>query len=336
MAKSKFNGPSISQIINDLKKNKLLPVYFLFGEDSFSIDSAIALIENYLKPLIDSDFDRETFYGEDKNLNGILDFAAAFPFGSGKKLIIIKDFEKIKDKKPLTAFINSPPEFLVMIITLNGSITNFESEPYKTLTNKNFMFEAKELKGKYLITWLKDYSRAKGKNLNSENAQFLVDIVGEDRSMLEAQLEKIFVYLGEVKEITIESIQSLSTSLKEYNIFSLQNAIGKKNKSDSVKIINNMLDNGINLTYIIYMLTRYFSGLSRIKELNEKKVHIQAAAKIVGANYYYNDYLNARSRYSDKDLYKAAQALLKADLSIKTSIADDKTVVTIMLAEIMQ
>jgi len=59
----------------------------------------------------------------------------------------------------------------------------------------------------------------------------LIDIVGENREMLEAQLEKIFVYLNENKEISVESLIALSTSLKEYNIFDLQNAIGKKNKA---------------------------------------------------------------------------------------------------------
>ncbi len=79
----------------------------------------------------------------------------------------------------------------------------------------------------------------------------LTDISGENRNTLEAQLEKIFLYIGDSKEITIESIRGLSTSLKQYTIFDLQNAIGKKSKSHALKVANNLLEkwNGTNSDY---------------------------------------------------------------------------------------
>ena len=65
----------------------------------------------------------------------------------------------------------------------------------------NFLFEAKELKGRNLIDWLISIAEEKGKKLSEENAQVLVDIVGENRNMLEDQLEKICIFLNEKKEI---------------------------------------------------------------------------------------------------------------------------------------
>ena len=88
--------------------------------------------------------------------------------------------------------------------------------------------------------------------------------------MLEDQLEKIFIYLGTKKEIDYETIKALSTSLKENTIFDLQDAIGGKSKEKSVKILYNLLDNGIEPTFIIAMLTKYFTGLSRVNEMKEK------------------------------------------------------------------
>ena len=165
----------------------------------------------------------------------------------------------------------------------------------------------------------------------------LIDIVGENREMIEAQLEKIFVYLNENKEISLESVKSLSTALKEYNIFDLQNALGKKNKANSLKVAFNMLEKGAEPTYILHMITRYFTGLSRINELITNKIPDQAAARIVGTHpYYYKDHINARRNYPDKDLYRVVQSLLKADLSIKTTASDNKTIITILLSEILQ
>ena len=336
MAKSKVNVPAIGQIVSDLKSGKLLPVYFFFGEDSYSLDAALSLIDDTIKPHIESDFDKETFYGEDRNLLDILNIASAFPFGSGKKFIVLKEFEKIKDKKQLTSYVESPPEFTLLVIIQTGAISSFETEPYKSLLKNNFIFEAKELKGENLAVWLVNHVKAKGKALSSDNARMLIDIVGENRDMLEAQLEKIFIYLGDKKEITLESIKSLSTSLKEYTIFDLQNALGEKDRAKSLKIAFNMLDNGAEMTFILHMLTKYFIGLSRINELIEKKIPEQAAARIVGTHYfYYKNYLNARKRYTDQALFKASKSLLKADLSVKTTSTDSKTIISLLISEIL-
>ena len=76
-------------------KGKIFLFISYLGEDSYSIESGSTMVEEAVKPFVESDFDKETFYGEDSDLTDILNFASAFPFGSGKKLVIIKGFEKI-------------------------------------------------------------------------------------------------------------------------------------------------------------------------------------------------------------------------------------------------
>lgn len=334
MAKSK--APSILEALTGIKKRKFKPVYYFFGEDSYSLDSALHILEENFKPLLSSDFDKETIYSEDRSINDILGLAAAFPFGSEKKLIIVKEAEKIRDKKPLKDYTSSPAEFTVIAFFHNGSITNLSSEPFKTLDANEFLYEAKELKGKNLIDWLISLSEEKGKKLSDENAQVMVDIVGENRSMLEDQLEKICVFLNKEKEISLESIKQVSSALKQFNIFDLQNAIGVKDKAKSLTIANNLLDNGAEPTFIITMLTRYFTGLAKITELQSKNTPVQEAARIVGTHhFYYPQYVKARTLFSDVKLVEVFRALLKADVSVKTTSAHDKTIITLLIAEIL-
>jgi DNA polymerase-3 subunit delta len=335
MAKSK--APSILEAVAEIKKRKFKPVYYFFGEDSYNLSFALHTLEEAFKPIIKSDFDKETIYSEDRPINDILGLATAFPFGSEKKLIIVKEAEKIKDKKPLKDYASSPAEFTVLAFFHNGSITNLNTEPFKTLDTNNFLYEAKELKGKNLIDWLIGITEEKGKILSEENAQVLVDIVGENRSLLEDQLEKICIFLNEKKEITLESIQQVSSELKQFNIFDLQNAIGVKDKAKSLTIANNLLDNGAEPTFIITMLTRYFTGLAKITELKGKNVPDMEAARIVGTHhFYYPNYVKARTLYSDERLVEVFRSLLKADISVKTTTADDKTIITLLVAEILQ
>ena len=335
MAKSK--APSILDAIKDIRKRKYKQVYYFFGEDSYNLSTALHTLEESFQPLLQSEFDKETIYSEDRSISDILGLAIAFPFGSEKKLIIVKEAEKIKDKKPLKDYASSPAEFTVLAFFHNGSITNLSSEPFKTLDANEFLFEAKELKGKNLVLWLISEAEEKGKQLTEENAQVLVDIVGENRSMLEVQLEKICIFLNEKKEITLESIQQVSSELKQFNIFDLQNAIGLKDKAKSLSVANNLLDNGAEPTFIITMLTRYFTGLAKITELQSNKIPVQEAARIVGTHhFYYPQYVKARTLFSDLKLVEVFRSLLKADVSTKTTSADEKTIITLLIAEILQ
>ena len=335
MAKSK--APSILEAVAEIKKRKFKPVYYFFGEDSYNLSFTLHTLEDTFNPLLLSEFDKETIYSEDRSISDILGLATSFPFSSEKRLIIVREAEKIRDKKPLKDYAGSPAEFTVLAFFHNGSITNLSSEPFKTLSENNFLFEAKELKGKNLIDWLTSEAEEKEKKLSEENAQVLVDIVGENRNMLQDQLEKICVFLNKEKEITIEIIQKVSSELKQFNIFDLQNAIGLKDKSKSLTVAYNLLDNGAEPTFIITMLTRYFTGLAKITELKTKNIPVQEAARIVGTHhFYYPGYVKARTLYSDEKLVEVFRALLKADMSVKTTTADDKTIITLLIAEILQ
>ncbi len=334
MAKSK--APSILEAIGEIKKRKFKPVYYFFGEDSYNLSFALHTLEESFNPIISSDFDKEAIYSEDRPISDILGLATAFPFGSEKKLIIVKEAEKFRDKKPLKDYADSPAEFTVLAFFHNGSITNLNTQPFKTLSENNFLYEAKELKGKNLIDWLINLAEEKGKGLSEENAQVMVDIVGENRSMIEVQMEKLFVFLDK-KEITIESIQQVLSELKQFNIFDLQNAIGLKDKAKSLTVAYNLLDNGAEPTFIIAMLTKYFTGLARIPELKSKNVPDTVAAKIVGTHpFYYRNYVKARTLFSDQKLVEVFRALLKADVTIKTTSSDEKTTVAILIEEILQ
>jgi len=334
MAKSK--APSILDIIPAINKGTLQPVYYFFGEDYYLLQNVLDSISKVVSPFITSDFDKETFYGDKKQIGEVLEFATAFPFGSERKLIIFKQVEKVKDIKPLVDYAASPADFTVLVLIHNGTISNLSTEPYKTLGKYNFIFEAKELKGNNLHKWLVSHVEKKGKSILQENAQLLIDISGESRSILENQIEKIITFMSEEKVISFNHIQALSSRLKQFSIFDLQNAIGKKEKDNAINVAFNLLENSAEPVFIVAMLTRYFTGVSRVTELTKENIPSQQAARIVGTHpFYYKDYQQARRLYSNTDLANVFRALLHADLSIKTTSANGKNIVTILISEIL-
>ncbi len=335
MAKSRLKAPSILNASKDISSGKILPVYFFFGEDTYSLDKILKLIEKSVEPFITSDFDKEVIYADDKNLPDIISIASSFPFGSEKKYVLVKEFEKINNKKNLINYVNSPADFTILVMVYNGSISNLAAEPYKSLLENNFIYEAVELKGNNLVDWIIQYAQENGKNINREVASVFLEMVGDNRNLIETQLEKVFIFLGENKEITIESIESLSARFKEYTIFDLQDSLAVKNKQTSFKVAFNLLENGSEPVFIIHMLTKFFTGILRINELKSSKIPEQQIARIVGTHpYYLKKFYNARRLYSDIELINISRALLNADISVKTTSIDKKNIVTVLLTEI--
>jgi len=330
-------APSILEAIKEIKKGKLLPLYYLFGDDAYNLTFTLKAIREKVEPHLSSDFDKETFYGDSVKISQVLDLASTFPFGSGRKIIVVKEADKIKDKKQLKDYATSPADFTIIIFIHNGVITNLKSEPFNTLLEQNFLFESKELKGRHLINWLVNYCESLGRFLSEENAQVLVDMVGENRSLLEMQIEKLIIHEKNSKGISIEAIQQVSSLLKQNTIFDLQNAVGLKDKPKALKIAYNLLDNGAEPVYIVAMLTRYFTAVAKISELKAKQIPDATAARTIGVHpFFYPGYVNARSLFSDKKLVEIFRALLKADILIKTTSTGNKEIVTILLSEILQ
>ena len=330
-------APSILEAIKEIKKGKLLPLYYLFGDDAYNLTFTLKAIRENVEPHLSSDFDKETFYGDSVKINQVLDLASTFPFGSGRKIIVVKEADKIKDKKQLKEYATSPADFTIIVFIHNGVITNLKSEPFNTLLEQNFLFESKELKGRHLINWLVNYCESLGRFLSEDNAQVLVDMVGENRSLLEMQIEKLIIHEKNSKGISIEAIQQVSSLLKQNTIFDLQNAVGLKDKPKALKIAYNLLDNSAEPVYIVAMLTRYFTAVAKISELKAKQIPDATAARTIGVHpFFYPGYLKARNLFSDKKLVEIFRALLKADILIKTTSTGSKEIITILLSEILQ
>lgn len=317
--------------------DKLLPVFFICGEDTYAIDGAVRKLIESVEPLIGSDFDKEIITADKKtSAQQIVDLALTFPFGGKKKLIVLKELNNVDDKKILSDIINDPPDFLHLIITQSGKVNATKIEPYASLHKKKYMFEAVKLRGDELAGWLIKHSKKNKVTLSYENAIALIEIVGDEKSLLENQLQKFFDNVGDGGEITFEIISNLASSTRKYTTFNLQDEIGRGNKTKALEIIYNLLDSGIELGQIIATLTRFCLLNAQSIELSKKKFSLPEAAKEADANYYYYKNSTKSNIFKDKRrLLRAADALYKADLTVKTSSADSKTVAAVLISEMI-
>ncbi|MDH7603482.1 MAG: DNA polymerase III subunit delta [Melioribacter sp.] len=330
--------PSINELIKELKKKNLLPVYFICGEDNYNINYSVELIINSAKQFVKSDFDIEIIDAErGQNFSQIIDMALAFPFGGGKKIIVVKNFDKLNDKKLLSDYLVSPAEFTILILVQNSKVSDLSKEPFASLIEKGFLFEIKTESGDELVDWLERKAEEYKIKLTRENIYNILEIVGEDKSLLESQLQKISIYLLDKEKVTFEEIKKLISSTKQYSIFDLQEAIGRGDKVKAIEVAYNLLDSGQEIIVIINMLAKFVLTVSQILEMIKTNVNDNEAARKLQLSWYY--YINCKKAnflFSDSRLLNASRALFEADLSVKTTAIDPKTVLITLISKMMQ
>ena len=79
------------QIINNIKKGELLPVYLLMGDESYYIDSITdAIVENALDDS-ERDFNQTILYGLDAELSSLINIAKRYPMMASRQLVVLKE-----------------------------------------------------------------------------------------------------------------------------------------------------------------------------------------------------------------------------------------------------
>jgi DNA polymerase-3 subunit delta len=337
MAKDLITSHSIYNLPKVLSEGNFQPIFFLFGEDSFTISNAIKEISKAVETEIASEFDKQVIdANKETKVSSIIDEASAFPFGGNKKLVVVKNFENVNDKKQFVSYIQNPAEFCSLIISQAGKKADLKKEPFKSLAEKGYLFIAQELKGTELINWIIRECSKLGIKINQDNAWGLVDLIGENKGLIEMNLLKFSNYLQPGDEISPETIEKLTSLTKEYNIFNLQDAIGRGDKTKSIEIAFNLIKNGNEPIYIVTMLTKFVNTIARALELSQKKISEYNASKEANVSYfYYKNCLKATYLRNFRQLHKAAESLLWADKTIKTTSIDSKTVITILISRIL-
>jgi len=330
----------ISELKNYLVDGNFLNVYFLFGNDMHSIEEAENLIKKKVKPLLASEFDEEIFKLEGKTDSAIVvESAQAFPFGEGKKFVSVKNFENLKSKesrKALLDYLENPSDFTIMVISNFGKLPAIKFSASKKNSGKIIFFEAKEKKWE-LDKWLIVKAKELGFLLREEEANYLIEITGEDKYLLQMQLNKFRTSLGGGK-LTIEIIEKLASNTRVNTIFDLLDSLGKGKKLQALEIFYNLVSHNEEIGRIHGMIAKFLMIITALLNFkNPSEADFNNVAKIMEVSPYFVKKCNsAYYLKNEKRLMQAAKALLNAEVQLKTKDVDMKTLGTILISSMLK
>jgi DNA polymerase III subunit delta len=331
-----------------LRTGTFEPVYFLFGDEEFLVDEACDRLTALTVDASTREFNFDHFHGTEATLADIVDRAMQYPMMAERRVVVVKELDRIFAlrgkpdlESPFARYLRRPSETTVLIMTAStGDFLKGKSgakAPYDIVVGNATAVNFKKLYDREIPSWVAGRIRARGKEITPEAVELFVGYAGGSLRVLSNEIEKLFTFVEERPKITGDDVRAVVGANKTYNVFELQKAVGARNLELSVDIAERMLRAGESEQMILTMLTRYFTILWRLIEIRSRSKDQNEMARSVGISpFFLNEYLAALGRYPMPQLQNAFEALLAADVALKTSNVAGSTVLQMLLVAVIK
>lgn len=337
-----------SDIKLHIKKNEFSNLYFIYGNEPYLKDFyANKIIEKSVKKDFQM-FNLHVFDGENANLNDIASCTESLPMMDEHALIVIKDYRFDKsgedDRKQIEAIVSDIPETNIVLFWMqNVEVDVKKNDKWKkavTLMNKYGSVLVLDKKNRsQLVKLLMSGASKRECSISSQNAEYLINLVGDDMNNLLNELEKLCFFANK-SEITKQHIESLAVRSVSARVFDLATDIIQGRNEKAFEVLKTLISQKEEPVNINSQLINAYVDIYRAKVFSEAGERPDAAAK------YYN-YQNktfrltnaARdsSRISISAIRVCLEILASADEKLKSSAVNktlilEETIVKLILA----
>ena len=309
-------------IFKNIKTKEFLPIYFFHGEEAYYIDAAVKALENDVLTEDEKAFNQTVVYGKDTNYNEILSLAKQYPMMGDKQLIIVKEAQDLKfndeETKILEKYVENPVESTILVFSHKHKKVDSRKKVFKTLDKAKMLFHSEPVKDYNLAKWIDDEARNLQIKLAPGISQLLADYLGNDLSRIANELNKMKLVLKDGEVLDGKLVETHIGISKEFNVFELQKALGKKDANTAFKIAyymgKNPKTNPIVMT--IGNLYNFFSNVVLYHTVSHQSP--PTIASELGINpYFVKDYAEAARLYPLKFATRIISVLREIDLKSK-------------------
>ena len=321
------NAMSFETILNDLQNKIYYPIYFLYGEEAFFIDEISDFIEKNVLSEMEKEFNQTVVFGKDADVPTIISYARRFPMMANYQVIIVKEAQDIDKIEELQPYVDNPLTSTLLVLCYKYEKIDGRKSFYKTIQKSGVLFESSRLYDDRIPEWINRYVANLGYSISPKASTLLTEFVGNDLSKIVNEVSKLIINIPGGGEITEESIEKNIGLSKDFNVFELQKALGKKDVFKANQIIRYFAANPREnpLVKVIPILYGFFSKTLLYQYLPDKSRNNAAAALAVNP-YFLNDFQTAAKNYSAGKLTSVISILREYDLKAKGVESNSTTV----------
>lgn len=310
---------SINQLFSEIKKNKLAPIYFLMGEETYYIDLISDYIESHVLTDQEKGFNQVILYGKDVSVQDIISHAKRYPMMADRQVVIVKEAQNLsKTIDQLIDYVKNPQTSTVLVFKYKYKTLDKRKALYKSLFKSAVLFDSKRIYEDKVPSWIQNFLKSKSVAITPKAALMLTEFLGNDLSKIVNELNKLIIVIGTNNQITPELVEQNIGISKDFNNFELQKSLGNLDHKKAYKIVNYFAQNPKQHPFVltISILYMYFTKLMKLHTVGVKNPTI--LSKTLGVNpYFINEYVAVSKNFPMRRISGVLETLRIYDLKSK-------------------
>lgn len=333
----------IATLESNLKAGKLNNVYLLYGEERFLLDNCVKKIKKIFGDTING---INYIQIDNNNVTEIIADIETPAFGYPQKLIIAKDtglFQKAKrgkatvdaknaeDKKNDNKFENKLATYIdeninmikesVILVFIENDVD--KNGLYKEIEKVGCVCNFERQKPIDLGKRIKAICNAYKVNIDNNTLNYFIECCGTSLQDLINEIRKQIEYVGEDGTITKDTIDLLAIKQFESIIFDLTDSLGKRNISEALQVLKNLIYAKEPIQKIFITLYGHFKKIYITKVAIREKLNIAESLNLKpNQTFLVNKYTMQSKYFKEEELRKILQEFIDLDYKVKRGTMD--------------
>jgi DNA polymerase-3 subunit delta len=340
------------RFVTEVEQRKLRPAYVLVGDEAFFRKRCRdAILQHLVSPDL-RDFSLYEFDLGETPLMEVLDRARTPSLMAPFQVFFVRGVKALygrgshaEEFAAIEEYVGNPnPDALLIFIADHISIPADarrmemqDRDRYERLreTLGQFcgMVELARVEESEAVRWVTETGTAAGVKVEVDAARELVDALGGDMMLLANELEKLTLYVGEKKRITLGDVETMVLAAKQRSLYDLTEAISARDRARALEVLDAILTTGEGDEAAIghlYMLAKTYRQMLVIFE---KRVRDQRALwQVLWQGFRIppfaaEDILRQARRFkSRRELTRGLRLIARADLEVRSSAPSKRLV----------
>jgi DNA polymerase III subunit delta len=312
------------ELKQELKGGKLRPVYLLWGPETLLVDRALAEIERQALQGAMVAFNCDRFRARDAGAAEVAAAAQTLPMMAERRLVVVKELEawRVEEQEKLVSYLESPAPSTCLVLVAEE--VDARRKMAKAVQAKGAAVEFKHPYPNQLPALIKEMAGTHGKGLETDAVELLIELKGNNLQMLEQELEKLALYVGDQKTITREHVAESVADTKLSVVFEFTDAVGERDAEKALRVFRRMMETGEAPLAVLGMVARHFRLIWKIQALQQERKAPAEIAREAGLNPYILEktYLPQVRNFRAADLGRQSSAIADLDFALKSSSGD--------------
>lgn len=319
-----------------IEKAPLAPVYLLTGEEGYFVDRALAKILARALDGVARDFNLDVFYAKDSRAEDIAAQAQTLPMMSERRVVVVKEADKLKGMEPLLAYMAEPAPETVLVLVAGEAEKGKEAALAKAMGKDGVYVHFYHPFESEVARWIKLLAKESGYSVEDDAAAYLRDTLGGNIALVEAELNKLFNFMGERKTITSDDVRESVGDFGMPLVFDLVDAAAEKRTGDAFEILSKLLtDKENNPIMLVGMFAGHWRRLLQAKEMSDAGDGPEKLEKAFRLNFRNKKhFLGQVSRLNAGEMRAAFKSFAKADGALKGSALPSRLVMERLILEL--